>query len=135
MTDDIAALHHMLRVDAGLRRPARPVLVVTRASDAPILRRVRHIGMLTEREAEIFTALAAIVDDPAGWAGLIICCDDYGGLTEGLRAHGLLGDAASNVPVILVATQCGGPGFPEQTGAPYLLKLPAEGPERLTAGH
>ncbi len=135
MPDVIEALNRFLQAEPGIPVAQRPVLVVARAPDGPVHRRVRALGGCFETQAEIYTALASVIDDPAGWAGLVICCDDYGGLDEGLRAHRLLGDAASGMPVILVSAQCGGPRFPDRAGLPILLDLADDGEDRLAASH
>lgn len=87
-------------------------------------RRLAALGGRVEVEEELFAALSAVIDDPAGYALFVIDCDDIGGLEAGKRAVQMLGDVARRVPVILVSRDCGEQRFPNDRSAPTLLRAP-----------
>ncbi len=89
-------------------------------------RRLASLGGQVEVEAELFAALSAVIDDPAGYALFVLDCDgaNVGGLEAGRRAVQMLGDVAERVPVILVSRDCGEQRFPNDRSQPTVLRAP-----------
>ncbi len=79
---------------------------------------------LLKSETEVFTALEAVIDDPAGYGLFIMDCDAFGGLEAGLKAFATLGLTKARVPVILISKECGEQTFPEDRSAPIILRSP-----------
>lgn len=89
---------------AKLRR-GLSVMVLAPADWGGLGRAADHIADLggeIEHEAEMFTALSALIDDPAGYGLFVMACDSYGGLAAGRTACALLGGLTARVPVILI---------------------------------
>ena len=97
--------------------------------------RLASLGGQVEVEAELFSALAALIDDPAGYGLFVMECDgeNVGGLAAGRRAVQMLGDVALRVPVILVSRECAEQGFRNDRSAPILLRAPVT-PASLRVG-
>ena len=89
-------------------------------------RRLASLGGQVEVEEELFAALSALIDDPAGYALFVLDCDgaNVGGLEAGRRAVQMLGDVSQRVPVILVSRECGEQRFPNDRTAPTVLRAP-----------
>lgn len=91
---------------------------------AGITERLAGFGGQVERETELFTALEALIDDPAGYGLFVMECEGLGGLELGLKAFSMLGELKSRMPVILVSRECTAQVFPEDRNAPILLRSP-----------
>ncbi|MDZ4094780.1 MAG: hypothetical protein U1D35_07710 [Paracoccaceae bacterium] len=89
-----------------------------------ITSRLAGFGGLVERETELFTALEALIDDPAGYGLFVMECEGFGGLEMGQKAFAMLGQLKARLPVILVAQDCGVQVFPEDRSAPVQLRAP-----------
>lgn len=70
--------------------------------------------------AELFTALAEVIDDPADFCALGVDCDapGIGGLAGGHRAAQILGEVRGRFPVILISVACKTPSLPLDRRAP-----------------
>ena len=104
----------------------RVLLMSSEGETGVISRRLASLGGQVEIEAELFSALAALIDDPAGYGLFVMDCDgeNVGGLAAGRRAVQMLGDVALRVPVMLVSRECGEQGFPNDRSAPIVLRAP-----------
>lgn len=90
-----------------------------------IMRRVAGFGGLVEEQHELFAAMSALLDDPAGYGMLMMDCDVFGGLEAGRRALSLLRGSGLRIPAILLSSEVkGGQTFPEDRMEPILLRAP-----------
>lgn len=89
-----------------------------------VMRRVSGFGGLVDHQEELFAGIGTMMDDPAGYGLFIMLCDEFGGLEAGHRAYQLLRGAGCSVPVILISTDVTEQSFPEDRGAPILLRSP-----------
>ena len=108
-------------------RGVRVLLMSSEGETGVTSRRLASLGGQVEVEAELFSALAALIDDPAGYGLFVMDCDgdNVGGLAAGRRAVKMLGAVVLRVPVILVSRECGERGFPNDRSAPIVLRAPA----------
>jgi hypothetical protein len=107
------------QVAFGLR-----VLMLNDGSDDTAQDRLVGLGGRVDTETELYTALAAMIDDPQGYGLFVMDTDAFGGLEAGLRAFQMLRAADVRVPVILVGRDCGAQVFPDERSAPIMLKAP-----------
>lgn len=106
-------------VGLGLR-----VLLLSAAAESATARRLAGFGGRVETEAEMFAALSAMIDDPAGYGLFVMECDAFGGLDAGRRAVALLGQDARRIPAILIGAEVGTQVFPEEPGQAVELRAP-----------
>ena len=100
------------------------VLMLNGGVDSAAEARVTELGGKVESEAELYTALAAMMDDPLGYGLFVMNTDAFGGIEAGLRAFQMLRAADVRIPVILVGRECGRQIFPEERSAPIQLQAP-----------
>lgn len=86
--------------------------------------RLQDLGGHVDTETELYTALAALIDDPLGYALFVMEVDAFSGMEVGLRAFSMLRAADVRIPVILVGRECGRQVFPEERSAPIVLQSP-----------
>ncbi|NCM95826.1 MAG: hypothetical protein GW948_00445 [Rhodobacterales bacterium] len=86
--------------------------------------RIAELGVTIEHEAEMFTALSAMIDDPAGYGLFVMACDSYGGLAAGRTACAMLGSLTTRIPVILITGETGEKVIPELGQDPIVLPAP-----------
>ena len=72
------------------------LLLSEAATSAAVAHRLGALGVRVDVISELFTALSAVIEDPSGYALLVIDCDSagIGGLEGGRRAIHRLGEAA-----------------------------------------
>lgn len=104
----------------------RVLLLTAEGGEGVTSRRLASLGGRVEVADELFAALSAVIDDPLDYALFVVDCDgaNVGGLDAGRRAIQMLGEVALRVPVILVSRDCGEQRFPDETGAPTVLRAP-----------
>ncbi|NUB45117.1 hypothetical protein GEU84_012015 [Fertoebacter nigrum] len=90
----------------------------------PVARALAGLGGLVEGEAELYTALAAMIDDPLGYGLFVMECDGYGGAEAGQLAVSRLTAAGLRLPVLLISRDCREQRFPADRSAPVLLRAP-----------
>ena len=100
------------------------VLMLNDGSDDAARDRLVGLGGRVDTETELYTALAAMIDDPLGYGLFVMDTDAFGGLEGGLRAFQVLRAADVRVPVILVGSDCSKQVFPDERSAPILLQAP-----------
>lgn len=100
------------------------VLMLSDGSDKAAAERLMALGSQVETETELFTALAAMIDDPRGFALFVMDVDAFGGMEAGMRAFSLLRAADVRIPVILIGRDCGRQVFPQERSAPIELQSP-----------
>jgi hypothetical protein len=100
------------------------VLLLTEGSDNAAQERLAALGGQVDTEKEMYSALAAMIDDPQGYGLFVMETDAFGGLEAGLRACNMLRAADVRVPVILIGRDCGAQVFPEERSAPIMLAAP-----------
>ena len=100
------------------------VLMLTDGSDTGAEERIVGLGGKVDTETELYTALAAMIDDPLGYGLFVMDTDAFGGMEMGLRAFQMLRAADVRIPVILVSCESGRQVFPEERSAPIMLKAP-----------
>ena len=100
------------------------VLMLSDGSDPAVQARLVGLGGQVDSEIELYTALAAMLDDPLGYALFVMDVDAIGGPEAGLRAFQMLRAADVRIPVILVGRDCGRQVFPEERSAPIMLQAP-----------
>lgn len=86
--------------------------------------RLTGLGSHVDTETELYTALAAMIDDPLGYALFVMDVDAFGGIDAGMRAFSMLRAAEVRIPVILIGRDCGRQVFPEERSAPIVLQAP-----------
>lgn len=109
---------------AGLVGLGVRVLLLAPETDAALVRQIAGFGGTIDHEVEMYSALSALIDDPAGWDMFIMSCDAFGGLEVGQRAYAMLCSVAERLPVILLSAECGRQSFPEDRQMPILLRRP-----------
>ena len=77
------------------------VLMLTDGSDEGAKARLVGLGGSVETQTELYTALAAMIDDPLGYGLFVMDTDVFGGLDAGLHAFKMLRAADVRIPVIL----------------------------------
>ena len=100
------------------------VMMLGNGSDVLAQDRLVGLGAQVDTETELYTALAAMIDDPHGYALFVMDVDAFGGTEAGLRAFSMLRAAEVRIPVILVGADFGRQVFPEERSAPIMLKVP-----------
>ncbi len=113
--DTIAALP----VGYGVR-----VLFLSADAASPLRDRIAGLGGAVETEAELYSALAAMIDDPMGYGLFVMDCDALGGVEAGMRAAATLAAVQSRVPVILISREFSAQVFPQDRDAPVCLRAP-----------
>lgn len=101
------------------------VLLASAAGEAgATARRLAGFGVSLAIQAELFDALALLLDDPREADVLVVDCDHYGGLDAGRRAFGILSEAGLRLPIMLISATCAEQTFPIGRDAPFLLRAP-----------
>lgn len=120
----IRALHENAATPIGFA--CKVLLVSAEADGGQLACRLAALGAQVDVIDEMFTALSDVIDDPIGYALLVMDCDttNAGGLEGGLRATKMMGDLVARVPVILVSNECQQQRFPEDRNAPTQLRAP-----------
>ena len=102
----------------------RVLLLSTDGESGVTARRLASLGGRVEAFGELYEALSALIDDPAGYALFVVDCDGVGGLDVALSGVQKLGAEVGRVPVILVSRECPVQKFPEDRLSPTLLRAP-----------
>jgi hypothetical protein len=107
-------------------RAVRVLLVSSETETGATARRLAAMGAKVDVVDEIYSALSDVIDDPVGYAVLVVDCDKckVGGLGAALNAVQKLGDVASRVSVILISSECREQRFPQDRAAPIILRGP-----------
>jgi hypothetical protein len=107
-------------------RAVRALLLTTDAEAGVMERRLAALGARVDVVDELFTALSDLIDDPTGYAMFVVDCDSatVGGLEAARNAVKMLGEVALRVSVILVSSECRDQRFPQERGAPVVLRAP-----------
>lgn len=100
------------------------ILVLARGADDPLVPRVSALGGPVEVETELYAALSAIIDDPAGYGLLVMDADAHGGAEAAGRAVKTLAAVNARVPVILVSKEHERQVFPQSRAEPVCLRAP-----------
>ena len=100
------------------------VLLLTGESESALVKRIAGLGGSVEVETEVFSALAAIIDDPMGYGLFVIDCDGLGGTDVGQRAAATLVAERLRVPVILISGDLDEQVFPQDKDIPVQLRSP-----------
>ncbi len=100
------------------------VLFLTADQDSPLEARIAGLGGAVEIETEVYSALAAMIDDPMGYGLFVMDCDGLGGIEAGERAAITLAAVKSRVPVILISKDHGAQVFPQEKEAAVRLRAP-----------
>lgn len=87
-------------------------------------KRICKLGGRVIHVAELYDALAALMDDRRAAHVLVVDCDSYGGLAVGRRASAMLSEEVERFPVILVSSECQEQTFPVGRDAPIVLRKP-----------
>ncbi len=111
---------------AAVGRAVRVLLLTSEGEAGQMGRRLASLGAKVDVVDELFGALSDLIDDPAGYALLVVDCDscNVGGLESALKAMKMLGDVAQRVSVILVSSECRDQRFPQERTAPVVLRAP-----------
>jgi len=79
---------------------------------------------MLEHSQEMYEALEAVIEDPAGYGLFVLDCDDFGGIEAGRKAVTMMGELAQRLPVILISKECQEQSFPQGRGAATMLRAP-----------
>lgn len=90
------------------------VRVMLLASDAEsaAARSLTGFGSQVECEADFFTAMSHIIDDPLGYDLFVMDCDGFGGMAAGERAVATLIASDARMRVILISAEFDAPAYP-----------------------
>lgn len=102
----------------------RTLLISPAGLGGQVAVRLAGLGSVLECREELYAGLELIMDDPAGYALVVIDCDGLGGRAAGLRAHSMLDVTQRCVPVILISAECSQQVFPESRYEPVQLRAP-----------
>jgi hypothetical protein len=113
-------------VHAMVGRAVRVLLVSSEGDSGVTGRRLAALGAKVDAVEEIYTALSELIDDPMGYALLVVDCDrcNLCGLQAGLHAVRTLGEIAQRVSVVLISSECQEQRFPADKAAPVVLRAP-----------
>lgn len=103
---------------------AARVLVLTATPGGEVVRRLGALAGQVDTAAELYTALAAVIDDPQGCDLLVLDCDDFGGLDFGHRAVAMIRAELPRLPVMLVSRETATQQFPEDRAGVTVLRAP-----------
>lgn len=109
-------------VGLGLR-----VMFASSGSDkqgALIRSRLAGVGVVIEEAEDIYSALGAVLDDPAGYGLFVIDADTMGGAEAVTHAVARLGHDRGRVPVLIVSSDCAEQVFPDDRAEPVRLRAP-----------
>lgn len=111
---------------AMIGRAVRVLLVSSEGEAGVTSRRLAALGAKVDVVDEIYAALSDIIDDPFGYALLVVDCDNCNvrGLQAGLHAVRTLGGMAQRISVMLVSSECREQRFPADRSAPVVLRAP-----------
>lgn len=84
----------------------RVLLLSGEGGQGPIVRQLAILGGKVDVGEELFAALSEVIDDPAGYALLVVDRDGVGGLHVALRGLQILGAMMTQVRVLLVSCKC-----------------------------
>lgn len=107
-------------------RAVRVLLVSSDGQAGPTGRKLAALGARVDAVDDIYAALSDLIDDPMGYALLVVDCErcNIGGLTDALHAVRMLGDLANRISVLLVSQDCRDQRFPADRTAPVVLRAP-----------
>lgn len=100
------------------------VLLLSPDERTPLRGRIAGLGGMVETETEIYSALAAMIDDPMGYGLFVMECDGLGGAEAGARAAMTMAAVKSRIPMILVSSDHAAQVFPQERTAPVCLRAP-----------
>lgn len=111
---------------AMVGRAVRVLLVSAEGEGGATGRKLASLGAKVDVVDELYAALSDLIDDPAGYALLVVDCDNcnIGGLASAQHAVQMLGTTAQRVSVILISADCRDQRFPPDRGAPIVLRAP-----------
>lgn len=111
---------------AMVGRAVRVLLVSTEGEAGPTARKLAALGAKVDVLAEVYEALSEVIDDPFGYALLVVDCDNCNlpNLHAAQHAVKKLGDVAQRVSVILVSSECRDQRFPSDRAQPIELRAP-----------
>jgi len=113
--------------DFDIATPVMPgvrVLVLSSDEHTPLRDRIAGLGGLVETETEIYSALAAMIDDPMGYGLFVMECDGLGGTEAGMHAAMTMAAVNSRIPMILVSADHEAQVFPQEKIEPIRLRAP-----------
>ncbi len=102
----------------------RVMLLSKQSQEGPLARRLAGLGGMLEHCQEMYEALEAVIEDPAGYGLFVLDCDEFGGIEAGRKAVTMMGELARRIPVILISKECQDQSFPQDRGAPTMLRAP-----------
>ncbi len=108
----------VLCVMTGANAPGR----ITATASLP--ERLATLGGRIEIETELYTALAAIIEDPSGCDLLVLDCDGAGADSMVQTAMRILCGVGSRVPVLVISKDFATHSFPDSRGEAVRLRAP-----------
>ena len=102
----------------------RVMLLSKQSQEGPLALRLAGMGGMLEHSQEMYEALEAVIEDPAGYGLFVLDCDEFGGIEAGRKAVTMMGELARRIPVILISKECHDQSFPQDRGAPTMLRAP-----------
>lgn len=96
-----------------------------RSEHSPRIReRLAGVGLVLEEAEDIYSAIAAVLDDPAGYGLFVIDADSLGGVDAVDRALSCQGGDRGRVPMIVISADCREQRFPDDRSEPVRLRAP-----------
>lgn len=89
-----------------------------------IANRIAGFGGQVDRADERYSAVSALIEDPAGYGLFVMECDGLGGIEGGHEVIRLLRAAGLRLPVILISRDCAAQVFPDDPLDAVQLRAP-----------
>ncbi len=107
-------------------KAVRVLLLTSEREPGMMERRLTSLGAQVDVVTELFSALSDLIDDPTGYSLFVVDCDsaNVGGLHGAQHALRMAAEVAERVSIILVASECHEPRFPQDRTAPVVLRAP-----------
>ena len=99
-------------------------LLISPKPQALWARPLQDLGTALEHEVELYTGLAAAMDDPRGYDVVLLDCDPFGGAALGLAKFHQLRAAAVQAAIVLISAAHQAQSFPDTRHAAILLRGP-----------
>ena len=89
-----------------------------------IEQRLAQVGAMVDTAGDVYSAMAEVIDDPSGYALLVIDADSMGGIEAVESALSRLAELRARVPVILLSRECSEQSFPNDRAKSIRLRNP-----------
>ena len=102
------------------------VMLLTNDPEGPAARRLVEFGSQVDCEADFYTAMGNIIDDPMGYDLFVMECDAFGGVEAGERAVATLIASDARMRVMLISGEFDTACYPMGRRTAVCLPSPIE---------